>query len=101
MPADMVKAFAAIPNLYFSFNGRSLGPKESRVCRLVPRHRLLVETDAPDQLCPQLKGILAHNEPAAVQIAVANVAVVLDLSYEELAAVTFANAQAALLQHAT
>ena len=51
-----------------SLAGRSLGAKETRLARAVPRDRLLLETDAPDQLPAALRPRLLHNEPAAIRL---------------------------------
>ena len=54
-PAEMVPAFAKLGG-YFGFPGAHLAPqklKRREVFRVVPRDRLLVETDAPDQPLPQ------------------------------------------------
>ncbi len=54
-PAEMIPAFAKLGG-YFSFPGYFLQERKARqreVFRQVPPERLLVETDAPDQLPPQ------------------------------------------------
>lgn len=53
-PVEMIGEFARL-GAYFSFPGYFLHPRKARqreVFRLVPPDRLLVETDAPDQLSP-------------------------------------------------
>lgn len=54
-PAEMVPAFAKLGG-YFGFPGAHLAPrklKRREAFRVVPRDRLLVETDAPDQPLPE------------------------------------------------
>jgi TatD DNase family protein len=53
-PAEMIAAFAHLGG-YFSFSGHFLHERKARqrdVFRAIPPNRLLVETDAPDQLPP-------------------------------------------------
>lgn len=59
-PADLVPVFARL-GAYFSFSGHFLHERKVRqreVFRAVPTDRLLVETDAPDQLPPD--SVLLH-----------------------------------------
>ena len=54
-PAEMVPAFTKLGG-YFGFPGAHLAPeklKRREAFRVVPRDRLLVETDAPDQPLPE------------------------------------------------
>lgn len=54
-PAEMVPTFAKLGG-YFGFPGSHLAPrklKRREAFRVVPRDRLLVETDAPDQPLPE------------------------------------------------
>ncbi len=53
-PAELVLPLAKM-GAYFSFPGYFLHPRKEqqrKIFRQIPRHRLLVETDAPDQLPP-------------------------------------------------
>ncbi|KAG8467279.1 hypothetical protein KFE25_000595 [Diacronema lutheri] len=50
-PADLVARFAAL-GCRFSFGGHPLDDAHLQLLRAVPRNRLLLETDAPDQLPP-------------------------------------------------
>jgi len=53
-PAEMIPAFTAL-GAYFSISGYFAHPRKARqreVFRLIPRDRLLIETDAPDMLPP-------------------------------------------------
>ena len=93
MPPEMARDFAAISNVYFSFTGRALGAKESRIARAVPLSRLLLETDSPDQLHGSLRGRLACNEPALVRHSCVLLAGVLGVDPNELAMATAANAR--------
>ena len=68
MPPEMAASFASVPNVYFSFTGRALGAKETRLAHAVPLDRMLLETDSPDQLPTALRHRLAHNEPAALRL---------------------------------
>lgn len=53
---DMVQAFAKL-NCYFSFSASIIHiPKHAAALRAVPEDRLLLETDAPDQLPRSLRG---------------------------------------------
>lgn len=54
-PAEMVPAFAEL-GAYFSFPGAFLDSRKEKkhaAFRCVPRERLLIETDAPDQCLPE------------------------------------------------
>jgi TatD DNase family protein len=56
-PAEMISSFAKL-GAYFSFPGYFLHERKSRqreTFKSVPPERLLIETDAPDQLLPEAK----------------------------------------------
>jgi TatD DNase family protein len=56
-PAEMIPAFARL-GAYFSFSGYFLNERKHRqreTFKQVPADRLLIETDAPDQLLPEEK----------------------------------------------
>jgi Tat protein secretion system quality control protein TatD with DNase activity len=55
LPIDMLPDFLSIPGVYFSFAGRTLNHKTLKLIAAVPRDRLLIETDAPDQLPSHLR----------------------------------------------
>jgi len=65
--------------------------KTVRVAAEVPLDHLLIETDAPYLTPEPFRG--KRNEPANVEYVARKIAEVRDLSYEELAAATLANAK--------
>jgi TatD DNase family protein len=90
--ADQVRAYAAF-GLHFSFAGpvtyeRARRPLDS--ARAVPRDRLLLETDAPDQTPRPHRG---RNEPAYLPGIGAAVAGALGTSLAEIDSLTSANAR--------
>ncbi len=91
-PAEQVKAYAAL-GLWFSFAGPvtyERARKPAAAARAVPRDRLLLETDAPDQTPRPHRG---RNEPAFLAEIAAALASALDLSLPELDALSSANAR--------
>lgn len=95
-PAEMIPALAKI-GAYFSFPGYFLHQRKSRqrdAFKKVPPDRLLVETDAPDQLLPEEK--ILHplaasdgkplNHPANLPAVYAGLAEILGEKVESLAA---------------
>ena len=101
-PAEMVPAFARL-GAYFSVPGYFMHPRKARqreVFRIVPADRLLIETDAPDQL-PPASGIrhaltdprtgLPLNHPANLPATGESMAQFLGVSAAELAVRTSAN----------
>lgn len=79
---------------YVSFSGIVTYPKRDDLraaAPLVPRDRLLVETDAPFLTPVPKRG--TTNEPAFVQFTAQKLAEVVKLPFEELAALTTANAR--------
>lgn len=90
---EMVKDFTDL-NLYLSFAGpltftNAKGPKEA--AKVVPLDRLLIETDAPYLTPHPFRG--QQNEPAYVRYVAEEMARVLQMSYEEVAAITSENAK--------
>jgi TatD DNase family protein len=91
--AEQVAPFAAL-GLHFSFAGSvtyERARKPLAAVRAVPRDRLLVETDAPDQTPRPRQG---RNEPAFVAEVAAGVAAALGVPVAEVDALTSANARA-------
>lgn len=91
--ADLVRRYAAA-GMWFSFAGpvtyaRARRPLEA--ARAVPRDRLLLETDAPDQTPRPHRG---RNEPAFLPGVAAALAAALGLPVAALDALTTANARA-------
>jgi TatD DNase family protein len=91
--ADQVRAYARF-GLHYAFAGpvtyeRARRPLEA--ARAVPRERLLLETDAPDQTPRPARG---RNEPAHLALVAAALAAAVGLAVEELDALTTANARA-------
>jgi len=85
-----------LPRVWFGFGGSTLrdgARKPVEVLRSVPRDRILLETDAPDLAPPELG---RPNRPANLPWIGARLAALLELSTEELAALTYANALRAL-----
>lgn len=65
-PAEMIRSFTDL-GAYFSFPGYYLHPRKERqrdTFRLVPRDRLLAETDAPDQGLPDERNTHPLSDPA-------------------------------------
>lgn len=95
-PAEMIRSFAE-RGAYFSFNGAFLSERQTRhydAFKLIPRDRLLVETDAPAMPLP--KPWRTHklppaptgqpvNHPGNIEAAYAGLASLLGLSVEALA----------------
>lgn len=95
-PPDLVVRFARL-GCSFSFGGHPLDAAHLELIRSVPRERLLLETDAPDQLPPG--AVLGSdrggaNEPANLAAIAAHVAAALAWSVDDLASLTSANAHA-------
>jgi TatD DNase family protein len=90
--AEQVPALAAL-GLHFSFAGPvtyETARKPLEAARAVPRDRLLVETDAPDQTPRPRRG---RNEPSYLPLVVEAVARALGLPAAEVGAFTAANAR--------
>jgi len=101
-PAEMVRGFVAL-GAYFSFNGSFLDERHARhreTFKLVPRERLLIETDAPamslpEPFCtynlpPSATG-QSVNHPGNIEGAYAGLAALLGVTVAELATQTEAN----------
>lgn len=91
--AEQVRAYARF-GLHFAFAGpvtyeRARKPLDA--ARAVPRDKLLLETDAPDQTPRPLRG---RNEPAHLARVAAGVAGAIGATVEEVDALTSANARA-------
>ena len=100
MDVQMLPAFLRLPSaVYFSFNGCAQGASFQSLLRAVPRERLLIETDSPDQLPTEadveVGTASVGNEPAVLAFTCRKVAGLLGLPSAEVAALTYANAQAA------
>ncbi|BDG06676.1 TatD family hydrolase [Anaeromyxobacter oryzae] len=92
--ADQVRAFLSF-GLHFAFAGPvtyARARKPLVAARAVPRDRLLLETDAPDQTPAPHRG--GRNEPAYLPLVAAGLAAALGVSPAELDATTTANARA-------
>jgi TatD DNase family protein len=90
--ADQVPALAAL-GLHFSFAGPVTyegARKPLAAARAVPRERLLVETDAPDQTPRPHRG---RNEPAYLPLVVEALARALGMPVAEVAELSAANAR--------
>lgn len=90
--ADQVRPLARL-GLHFSFAGpitHERARKPVAAARAVPRDRILLETDAPDQTPRPRRG---RNEPAYLPIVAAAVARALDATLAEVDALTSANAR--------
>jgi TatD DNase family protein len=91
--ADLVRPYAAA-GFWFSFAGPVTYERARRpldAARAVPRDRLLVETDAPDQTPRPHRG---RNEPAHLRDTAAALARALGMTIAELDALTTTNARA-------
>jgi len=79
---------------YISFSGSITRPNNKKAgpaIRAVPADRMLIETDAPDILPAAAKGDL--NEPANLRLILAKAAELRGIPGEELAVLTFRNAE--------
>lgn len=91
--AEFVPRYVAL-NLHLSFAGAITRPNAKRpldALRAVPRDRLLIETDSPDQT--PSGSLLARNEPAELLRTAEVMARELSISLPELAALTTHNAE--------
>ncbi|WP_242393905.1 TatD family hydrolase [Anaeromyxobacter oryzisoli] len=92
--AEQVRAFLPA-GLHFAFAGPVTFERARRplaAARAVPRERLLLETDAPDQTPAPHRG--GRNEPAYLPLVAAGVAAALGIPAEEVGAITARNARA-------
>ncbi len=92
--ADQVRAFLAL-GLHFAFAGPvtyARARKPLAAARAVPRDRLLLETDAPDQTPAPHRG--GRNEPAYLPLIAAGMAAALGVSTTDVDAMTTVNARA-------
>ena len=107
-PAEMIPSFARL-GAYFSFPGSHLHARKERhgqMFRHVPRDRLLVETDAPDQLPPEAfrphiclgSGEKVLNHPANLPVIHAGLAALLDMPTIDLVEQANANFRRLFLQ---
>jgi TatD DNase family protein len=94
LPKQMVADFLKIPNVYFSFSGRTLSAsKEGNLASRIPMDRILIETDSPDQLPLSLKSKLQSNEPSLVRLNTGVLASLMAVDPNALAAATVENAR--------
>jgi TatD DNase family protein len=101
-PAEMVRGFVAL-GAYFSFNGSFLNERYARhraTFKLVPRERLLIETDAPAMPLPEPFRTYnlplsptgqSVNHPGNIEGAYAGLAALLGVAVVDLATQTEAN----------
>lgn len=81
-PSDLVTRFERI-GCYFSFSGSPLDAAHLQLIKAVPKHRLLVETDSPDQ-CPGVSVLSADSEaPAPLANEPAHLAAIIHYIAEE------------------
>jgi TatD DNase family protein len=102
-PAELVPPLAGL-GAYFSFGGNTLDERKlvrREAIRVVPRDRLLLETDAPDILPPPAFRPFAtrnaegrdRNEPANLPAIAQGIADLLGISWAELARLNWENAR--------
>eukprot|EP01039_Chlorochromonas_danica_P000582 gene582-627_t len=104
LPADMVPAFNKIPNLYYSLSaGIVNNAKQLKLVKHLPKDRLLLESDSPDQLPRDIKSKqpgLQVNAPSIVRYACHSLLEETNCaSAEELARLSYANAARAFSCH--
>ena len=110
IPLNMCTRFLQLSTLsiYYSFNGRQIDNKVAEVLKVIPPEYLLIETDCPDQMpvigpSPDVD-FFAHNdtkkelhdvcnEPANIVSTCQKISHLLDLSCNEVAAITAHNAK--------
>jgi len=90
--AEMVKMYTDL-GMYISLGGpltfkNARVPKE--VIKVVPKDRLLFETDSPYLAPHPLRG--KQNEPALITLVIKEASYLLDIEYEKLASLTYKNA---------
>lgn len=94
LPKQMVADYLKIPNVYFSFSGRTLSAsKEGNLASRIPMDRILIETDSPDQLPLTLKNKLQSNEPSLVRLNIGVLAGLMAVDSNLLAAASVENAR--------
>jgi TatD DNase family protein len=94
LPKQMVADYLKIPNVYFSFSGKTLSAsKEGNLASRIPMDRILIETDSPDQLPLSLRGKLQSNEPSLVRLNIGVLASLMAVDPNALAAATLENAR--------
>lgn len=94
LPTEMLPQFSRIENIYFSFSATIVdNAKHQRLLKMVPRDRLLLESDSPDQ-SPRLarNAGIKVNSPAIIKYSSIHVAEILGLSAGELLGIVFRNA---------
>lgn len=108
MSAELLPAFLNLPvPIYWSFtaigsctennSGEVHRMKALRLLRDVPSNRLLIETDAPDQLPVALRTDMSYNEPCVIRLTCKDIAAHLCIPTAECARQTLENAKKALL----
>ena len=90
--AEMVKMYTDL-GMYISLGGpltfkNARVPKE--VVKVVPKDKLLFETDSPYLAPHPLRG--KQNEPALITLVIKEASSLLEIDYEELASLTYKNA---------
>ena len=93
IPEAMIGGFAALPDVFFSLNGRhTTSDKEHATIRSIPMERMLLETDSPDQLPLYFRDLnLTHNHPRLLRYTVVDIARLRKVSPSSLANITTAN----------
>ena len=104
MSVDMLKRFELLKciSVFYSFNGLQLDENVAKLLSEVPRHKLLLETDSPDQTpktdfsppcCLSAMTSLTDvcNEPANIVRTCAGVSALLDESFASIANATARN----------
>lgn len=100
IPSETLKQFNRFENVYYSlsYSANYSSKKFSSVCSLIPPHRLLLETDSPDQfpaaVLPEPRaGKVLRNEPRNIAYICHLLSAPVGLSTADLAALTLSNAR--------
>jgi TatD DNase family protein len=100
MPAELVTAFDRLENVYFSLSAGNYGnAKFRRLALAIPKAKLLLETDSPDQLSSSLRVVASSNEPSFITYHCVQLATFLEMTHSELAQLTRQNAIRAYSQN--
>lgn len=100
LPVDMLGAFNKLPHVYYSISASILNnQKHLKLVSKLPRDRLLLESDCPDQLPLAVKEAdcaILHNAPGIIGYSCHKLSELLQCSIEELAETVTRNACRAL-----
>lgn len=91
---DQLARAITMKNVYFSLNGRQLGKKTIQILPRLPLERILLESDAPDQLPEIIKSQFDHvnsNEPCYLLVVLGEISKHFNMNVNELANIFYNN----------